>query len=919
MSRFLKVFILLIFIFSTTSVSAQTKSQKKNILFIAIDDMKPILGAYGDDFAISPNIDKLANQGVVFNNNHCQFAVCGPSRASLFSGQRPDQTQIVDLHTLIRDKRPNVTTLPQHFKNSGYTTYGVGKIYDPRSVDKGHDKVSWSKFILPGRLKYHEGFGKPELSYYQNPETKATITKLRKEAESKGITDGNKQYHYIAKRCKPAYEKADVPDDAYIDGAIVNSGIELLKEAAKSDKPFFLAVGFKRPHLPFVAPTKYWDMYDESKVPMAAFQQKVKGGVDVAYHNSPELGSYQIPGYTYKLVDGVVELPEQQQRKLIHGYYAATSYVDAQVGKLMAELKKQGLDKNTIVILWGDHGWHLGDHKLWNKHSNFEQATRSPMIIIDPSIGKEVKVNSPTEFVDIYPTLCDLAGIEAPRNLAGVSLRPLIDGSKTKVKEYAASEMTRGNPAGSIIGYSIRTDRYRYTAWVKGSPMKAKNLILKNIVGEELYDYKKDPLETVNFANDAEYKDVLKDLKLKFRYFFNNERAAAGDVVASNWRKEAEERIEKYRKGNVELTILDNNGNPFVGDVKIEQVSHDFRFGGIINSSLFVGSKNKVYKRAFASAFEHAGFENAYKIKHKVRATERTPEIIKWLNSENISLRGHALIWEKDKFMTNSLKKHLAKKDTLKVMKEMEDYLVYASTFYNVREWDVVNEPRDNHDLNDLTNQNTFVYWYNTADKYRRNKNVKFFYNENKVVSAPYKIAEKNIYTYYNHIKDIVDAGAPIDAIGFQSRFRQRITPEEIYRRICIFEDFNLPMLGTEFEIIDNNIQTFTDDERAEFTEEVMTVFFSHPKMLGLYFWTPFSDINKALFDMNGKPYKNGKVWLDKINEWTTNVSTKTDKDGKASFRGFKGEYRITATVKGKEKYKYITVLETDNIASIKL
>jgi len=917
MNKLFSILAMFLVVFSS-SIEGQTK-QKKNILFIAIDDMKPILGAYGDEFAISPNIDKLADQGVVFNNNHCQFAVCGPSRASFLSGQRPDQTQILDLHTLIRDKRPNVTTLPQHFKNNGYITYGVGKIYDPRSVDKKQDKASWTKYVLPGQLKYHKGYSKPELSYYQNPETKKEIRRLRKEAVAKGITDGKGQYHYIAKVCKPAYEKADVPDDAYIDGAIVNSGIELMKEASKSGKPFFLAVGFKRPHLPFVAPTKYWDMYDESKVPLALFQQKVKGGVEVAYHNSPELGSYQIPGYTYKVIDGVVELPEQQQRKLIHGYYAATSYVDAQVGKLIAELKKEGLDKNTIVILWGDHGWHLGDHKLWNKHSNFEQATRSPMIIVDPSIGKKIKVDSPTEFVDVYPTLCDLAGIEAPRNLSGVSLKPLMTGEKTRVKEYAASEMTRGNPAGEIIGYSIRTDRYRYTAWVKGSPMKAKKLIKKNIIGEELYDYEKDPLETVNLLNKKEYKAVLKDLRLKFRYFFNNERAPEGDVVASNWRKEAEERIEKYRKGNVELTILGKDGKPFQGDVKIEQVSHKFRFGGIINSNLFNGNKEDVYKQTFASSFEYAGFENAYKIKHKKRAAETTTEITNWLKKKDIPLRGHALIWEKDKFLPKSLKKYIAKKDTLKLMKGMEEYMAYACTFYDVIEWDVVNEPRDNHDLNDLTKQNTFVYWFNAADKYRRNKNVKLFYNENKVVSAPYKIADKNIKTYYNNIKDVVDAGAPVEAIGFQSRFRQRIAPEEIYRRLTIFEDFNLPMMGTEFEIIDNPIQSFTDDERAEFTEEVMTVYFSHPKVIGLYYWTPFSSENKSLFDLNGKPNKNGKVWLDKIKEWTTNTTLKSDEKGKVSFRGFKGKYKITVDANGKKIDKYISVLDADNRISIEL
>jgi arylsulfatase A-like enzyme len=524
-------YVIAIVAFLLSSYTIKTKEsvdpvKTKNILFIAIDDMKPILGAYGDDFAISPNIDKLAEQGVVFNNNHCQYAVCGPSRASLLSGQRPDQTKILDLKTLIRDKRPNVTTLPQYFKQNGYNTYGIGKIYDPRSVDNKHDKLSWTEYTLMRDLKYADGYKSPIIGYYQSPENLKKFAELRKEAEAKGLEGRREIDKYFRKNYKVAWEKADVPDDAYEDGAIAKGGIELLKKAAKQDKPFFLAVGFKRPHLPFNAPTKYWDMYDENKVPLSLNQEKSEDGFDLAYQPSWELSSYKVPGYDYKEIDGVIRIPQDIQRTLIHGYYAATTYVDAQVGKLMAELKKEGLDKNTIVILWGDHGWHLGDHSLWNKHTNFEQATRSPMIIIDPSIGKKIVVNSPTEFVDIYPTLCDLAGISSPKNLSGVSLRPLIDGSKDKIKEYAFSEITRGK----VIGYTLRNDRYRYTAWVGKNPINTHRLSENKIIGEELYDYKIDPLERKSYINDPEYKSVLKRMRKDFKKFFDKERAKEGNV-----------------------------------------------------------------------------------------------------------------------------------------------------------------------------------------------------------------------------------------------------------------------------------------------------------------------------------------------------------------------------------------------------
>jgi len=518
--------VVLIFSCSKKENPQANKSNKKmNILFIAIDDMKPILGAYGDDFAITPAIDKLADQGTVFENNHCQYAVCGPSRASLLSGQRPDQTLILDLKTLIRDKRANVTTLPQHFKNSGYGTYGIGKIFDPRSVDQFQDSLSWNDYIYMKDLKFHEGYNAPEFGYYQSPENLKKIAELRKEAKGKGLSDKEIR-KYILKRYKVAWEKADVPDDAYEDGAILNGGIELLKKASKRNQPFFLAIGFKRPHLPFNAPTKYWKMYDENRVPLSLNQEKSEDGFDLAYQPSWELSSYKVPGYTYKEINGIIRIPEKQQRTLIHGYYAATTYVDTQVGKLINELKKEGLDKNTIIILWGDHGWHLGDHSLWNKHTDFEQATRSPMIIVDPRVGKKIDISTPTEFVDIYPTLCDMAGISTPKNLSGVSLKPLVEGTKDRVKEYAISEITRGD----VIGYTLRNDRYRYTAWVGDDPIHTQKLSENKIIGEELYDYNKDPLEKKSYINDPKYKEILDGMRKDFKYFFDNERTFKGDV-----------------------------------------------------------------------------------------------------------------------------------------------------------------------------------------------------------------------------------------------------------------------------------------------------------------------------------------------------------------------------------------------------
>ncbi len=494
--------------------------EKKNVLFIAVDDMKPILGCYGDKLVKTPNIDRLANQGVVFMNNHCQQAVCAPSRASLLSGLRPDQTKVWDLKTLIRDMNPDILTLPQHFKQNGYFTTGVGKIYDKRSVDKDHDKVSWSEtFAFEGDYKYYDPqYGQPALGYYQLPETKKAVEKYRKEAESLG-KKGYAVTKYAISRVKPTTESADVPDNAYVDGVLALSAIDRLEKLAAQDKPFFLGVGFKRPHLPFVAPKKYWDLYEREEMPLAPYQKASENGPKLAYHNSGEIRSYtDIPPLkSFSDIESDL-LPVEKQKELIHGYYAAISYIDAQVGKVLNALDSLGMADNTVVILWGDHGWHLGDHGIWCKHTNFEQATRSPMIISDG--GKFVgKTKSPSEFVDIFPTLCDLTGIEKPENLDGESLLPILKNSKASVKDFAVSQFQRGKAEG----YAFRTERYRYVVWVKDFFRHPKEFDKSKIGETELYDYKKDPLETRNVVGDKKYRKVKKELeKMSLEYFKNH-------------------------------------------------------------------------------------------------------------------------------------------------------------------------------------------------------------------------------------------------------------------------------------------------------------------------------------------------------------------------------------------------------------
>jgi arylsulfatase A-like enzyme len=465
------------------------ESQKPNILFIAVDDLKPNLGCFGNSVAITPNIDEIAKKGMVFTKAYCQQAVCAPSRASLLTGRYPDQTQVWDLNTLIRDKNPDILTLPQYFKENGYNSYGVGKIFDYRSVES-NDAVSWNRYGNPYQNSlYNQSTGKPSY-FYAAPSAKDTIALLENEAIRLGVDKKT----YVEERYWPSIENANVPYDAYVDGAISKEGINLLNQLYATGNPFFLAVGFMRPHLPFNAPKEFWDLYRREDFKLADFPTRAINSPSIAYHNSEELRSY-------------TDIPKQgqfnveKQLELIHGYYASVSYIDFLVGKLIQRLEDLDLAKNTIIVLWGDHGWHFGDHNLWCKHSNFEEATRSPLILSYPGQPNAGQVYSyPTEFTDIATTLAELAGLKVPLDFEGESLIQAVENPEIPIREGALSQY----PRNQYMGYTLRTNRYRYTKWVgkdDGAHFAA-----------ELYDYETDPLETTNMLGHEEYADIQKYL-----------------------------------------------------------------------------------------------------------------------------------------------------------------------------------------------------------------------------------------------------------------------------------------------------------------------------------------------------------------------------------------------------------------------
>ena len=527
------IFLIISLLFFSVNVVAQQKN-KPNILFIAIDDLKPILGCYGNTMVKTPNIDRLAKMGTVFMSNYVQQAVCGPTRASLMTGKRPDYTKVWDLKTRMRDINADILSLPQHLITQGYTTQGIGKVYDPRCVDKELDKPSWSVPYYKTNNKYFGSFGEPAEGRYQLPETKALAEKYIKEALDNGKTKAEAN-DYVQTKIKPSVESADVPDYAYTDGANTLQAKDMLIQLSKSNQPFFFAVGLAKPHLPFVAPKKYWDLYKRENMPLAKFQEQNKNPVSVAYHNAGEMRGYtDIPpltSFTDQKPYGIT-LPVDKQKELIHGYYAAISYTDANVGKLLDALDSLGLTKNTIIVLWGDHGWHLGDHNLWCKHTNFEEATRAPLIIAAPGF-KPSKTSSQTEHIDIFPTLCDLAGVNIPAILDGKSLVPIMKNPAASVKEYSVSQYPRSNATAenerlgyadaNAMGYSIRTKQYRYTMWMSNGFRSSRPFDSKLIIGTELYDYKKDPLETVNVANEKKYAAVSKQMNAKMMAFLKSQ------------------------------------------------------------------------------------------------------------------------------------------------------------------------------------------------------------------------------------------------------------------------------------------------------------------------------------------------------------------------------------------------------------
>ncbi|WP_430438281.1 sulfatase [Neorhodopirellula lusitana] len=531
----MKVFpIVCMFLSVLTSVSQA--ADRPNILFLAIDDLRPELGCYGSEIAITPNLDKLASEGLLFNRAYCQQAICSPSRASLMTGARPDTIGVVENYAQFRELNPDIVTLPQHFIANGYEAVYSGKIFHNKA--SADQENSWSREPTKPkvkRLKTAGGYASPENQEIWRKNKEILDAKYGKAIAGSGLVHG------------PAFEAADVPDNTYEDGYNTDSAIATLKElVANDDKPFFLGLGMKKPHLEFISPKRYWDLYDPNDIPLATQTAPPVNGAAMGLH----------PSFELRVRDGIPKsgpIGPELSRTLKHAYLACVSYVDAQLGRMIDALDDAGVRDNTIIIVWGDHGWHLGDMGVWGKATNYEIATRVPMMIWTPDMPDSVrgsKTDALVELVDMYPTLCELAGVPQPEHLEGHSFQPLTQNPNLAWKSAAFSQFPNpalrewaANPLSAgmretffgpliqeveariikqqgdkwdrdlfekhLMGYTMRTDRYRLVVWQDYRDASA------DPIDVELFDHQTDPSETVSIAGDQ--PELVADLLTQFK------------------------------------------------------------------------------------------------------------------------------------------------------------------------------------------------------------------------------------------------------------------------------------------------------------------------------------------------------------------------------------------------------------------
>ncbi|MGB1124114.1 MAG: sulfatase [Phycisphaeraceae bacterium] len=470
-----------------------------NVLFIFSDDLRPELGCYGCEHIHSPNIDRIASMGAHFEKCYVQVAVCNPSRASMLTGKRPDELGVWGLDKHFRESKPDAVTLPQHFMAHGYTTCAIGKIYHNDKLDP----ASWSepRLVVPG-FPYD-----PDCVYLDNHNLEWLE---RRQDEMRGTDAEHRRvdefgYWYLK---ASATEMPDVPDDAYYDGAQTDLAIQKISQLNQQDQPFFFGLGYYRPHLPFNVPKKYWDLYSREAIELAEYDMPPLGAPPMALNSMKELRGYNDFSDCPHPLEG--QLHPDHARLLRHGYFASVSYIDAQIGKVLDHLENLDILDNTIIVLWGDNGWKLGDYGSWGKMTNYEMDTRVPLIIKPAqSMSGESARPQLVESVDIYPTLCELAGLSQPEGLAGKSFATHLDQSGEAGKPHAFSQFLRygfwlQEDEDEVMGYTVRTMDWRYVEWFRSDS--------DTCIAKELYDITSQGLEQRNLSGDENYAKIESEL-----------------------------------------------------------------------------------------------------------------------------------------------------------------------------------------------------------------------------------------------------------------------------------------------------------------------------------------------------------------------------------------------------------------------
>lgn len=482
--KFLSIVLLLFTSCLGANARAETKA-RPNILLLLVDDLKPTLGCYGDKLAKTPQIDALAARGMRFESAYCNQAVCAPSRFTLMLGSHSTSTGLYGLGSQLRQVVPNAVTMPQYFAKHGYRTESLGKVFHIGHGNYGDP----DSFMVP---HYKE-----RVIEYADPASKPDGELTREEAMFQNVKAPPGGMNTLARGA--AFESPEVSDEAYADGRVASETMRRLQAAKQRDEPFFIAAGFARPHLPFSAPQRYWDLHNPDDFQLPANPDLPTGSPKVAQKRGGEIRNY----FPVPDKNDPAKISDTLARKLMHGYYASTSYVDAQIGKVIAELDRLELSQNTIVVLWGDHGFHLGDLGIWTKHTNYEQANRIPILIVAPGVTQPHSATGQlAESVDIFPTLAELAGLpepEGPQAIDGLSLVSVLKDADARVRDHAYHAYPKKK-----LGRAIRTARYRLVQWRGIGAAEGTSEY-------ELYDYQADPLETRNLVDER--PDVVRRMK----------------------------------------------------------------------------------------------------------------------------------------------------------------------------------------------------------------------------------------------------------------------------------------------------------------------------------------------------------------------------------------------------------------------